>query len=351
MNRVAAALLLGAAAACSEPDAPAQGRTYRLGFAATPPRLDIQSVLRTIEMWMPRADGALLSLTVPWNSLLADTSARVLVRRDQLELVQLYRSRGLEVVAMIDATDGLARDREAPELVELGRSIRESEVQQAYREYVMAVDSILQPADLALAMETNLVRLAAPREVYEALRTMVNAAAQALGGSGARARLSVSVQVDVAWGRLQGTNQFVGIAQDLADFPFMRSLGLSSYPFLAGFTEPEQVPLDYYARLSADHDLPMMIMEGGWTSAAVGSVTSSPEKQARWIARQWQLADEARLTGVYQITFTDLDLGSFPVPPGSILPLFAHLGLVDTELTPKPALAQWDGTFRRSLVR
>ena len=322
-----------------------------MGFAATPPRLDIQSVLQTIEMWMPRADAALLSLTVPWKSLLADTSAAFLVRRDQLELVRLYRGRGLAIVAMVDATDGLAREREAPELVELGRSIREPAVQRVYHEYVMAVDSMLQPTDLALAMETNLIRLAAPRDVYDALRTMVNATAQVLGGVNARARLSVTVQVDVAWGRFQGTNQFTGIAEDLADFPFMRGLGLSSYPFLAGFAEPEQVPLDYYARLGAGHDLPMMVMEGGWTSASVAAVSSSRDKQARWITRQWQLADEARLAGVFQITFTDLDLTSFPVPPGSILPLFAHLGLVDTELTPKPALAAWDRAFHRSLIR
>jgi hypothetical protein len=347
----AAVLLLGVGLACSEPDPGAPPRSYRIGFAATPPRLDVQSVLRTIEMWMPRADGALFALTVPWKSLLADTSARFLVRRDQLDLVQLYRNRSLTIVAMVDATDGLARDREAPELIELGRSIREPSVQQAYREYVMAVDSILQPADLALAMETNLIRLAAPREVYDALRTMVNATAQALGGAGARARLSITVQVDVAWGRLQGTNQFVGIAEDRADFPFARALGLSSYPFLAGFTEPEEVPLDYYARLGADHALPMMVMEGGWTSAALGSVVSSPEKQTRWITRQWGLADEARLAGVYQITFTDLDLTSYPVPPGSILPLFAHLGLVDAELRAKPALAAWDRAFERPLTR
>jgi len=300
---------------------------------------------------MPRADAALLSLTVPWKSLLADTSAAFLVRRDQLELVRLYRGRGLAIVAMVDATDGLAREREAPELVELGRSIREPAVQRVYHEYVMAVDSMLQPTDLALAMETNLIRLAAPRDVYDALRTMVNATAQVLGGVNARARLSVTVQVDVAWGRFQGTNQFTGIAEDLADFPFMRGLGLSSYPFLAGFAEPEQVPLDYYARLGAGHDLPMMVMEGGWTSASVAAVSSSRDKQARWITRQWQLADEARLAGVFQITFTDLDLTSFPVPPGSILPLFAHLGLVDTELTPKPALAAWDRAFQRSLIR
>jgi hypothetical protein len=322
-----------------------------MGFAAAPPRLDVQSVLRTVEMWMPRADGALLALTVPWKGLLADTSASLLVRRDQLDLVRLYRTRGLAVVAMIDATDGLAREREAPELVELGRSIREPVVQQVYREYVMAVDSILQPTDLALAMETNLIRVAAPRDVYDALRAMVNATAQALGGATARARLSVSVQVDVAWGRLQGTNQFIGIAEDRADFPFIRALGLSSYPFLANFAEPEQVPLDYYARLGAGHVLPMMVMEGGWTSASVGNVTSSPEKQTRWIARQWQLADEARLTGVYQITFTDIDLNSYPVPPGSILPLFAHLGLVDTELRPKAALPAWDRAFERPLTQ
>ena len=349
MRSGAVAFLLGVGLACSEPDATAPPRTYRMGFAATPPRLDIQSALQTVEMWMPRADGALLALTVPWKSLLADTGASFLVRRDQFDLVQLYRSRGLAIVAMVDATDGLARDREAPELVELGRSIREPAVQQAYREYVMAVDSILQPTDLALAMETNLIRLAAPREVYDALRTMVNATAQALGGASARARLSVTVQVDVAWGRLQGTNQYIGIADDRADFPFARALGLSSYPFLAGFSDPEDVPLDYYARLGADHALPMMVMEGGWTSATVGNVVSSPEKQARWITRQWRLADEARLVGLYQITFTDLDLSSYPVPPGSILPLFAHLGLVDTELRAKPALAAWDRAFERPL--
>jgi len=242
VKRCAVALLLGVGLACSEADAPTPGRTYRMGFAATPPRLDIQSVLRTIEMWMPRADAALLSLTVPWKSLLADTSAAFLVRRDQLELVRLYRGRGLAIVAMVDATDGLAREREAPELVELGRSIREPAVQRVYHEYVVAVDSMLQPTDLTLAMETNLIRLAAPRDVYDALRTMVNATAQTLGGVNARARLSITVQVDVAWGRFQGTKQFTGIAEDLADFPFMRGLGLSSYPFLAGFAEPEQVP-------------------------------------------------------------------------------------------------------------
>lgn len=322
-----------------------------MGFSSTPPRPTIADVLRTIDLWAPRADAALLALTVPWKSMLADTSASLLIRRDQVDLVKLYRQRGLRIVAMVDATDGLAREREAPELVALGRSIREPAVQQVYREYLMAVDSILRPDYLTLAMETNLVRLAAPRPVYDALRAMTNATAAALTAGGSRAKLHVSVQVEVAWGRLGGNGAFAGIAEDLRDFPFIAALGLSSYPYLGGFSEPDEVPLDYYSRLAPSPALPLLVVEGGWSSASVPGVTSSPEKQARWIARQMRIADSARVAAVFQITFTDLDLSGWPVPPGSILPLFASLGLVDTEFRAKPALAEWDKAFARTLGR
>jgi hypothetical protein len=39
-----------------------------------------------------------------------------------------------------------------------------------------------------------------------------------------------------------------------------------------------------------------------------------------------------------------------PLPPGSILPLFASLGLVDANLAPKPALAPWDSAFARARI-
>jgi hypothetical protein len=53
---------------------------------------------------------------------------------------------------------------------------------------------------------------------------------------------------------------------------------------------------------------------------------------------------------MYQLTFTDLDLASFPPqPPGSILPLFAALGVVTADLAPRPALAVYDSAFARTL--
>jgi hypothetical protein len=79
----------------------------------------------------------------------------------------------------------------------------------------------------------------------------------------------------------------------------------------------------------------------------MAGMQSSPEMQARYIRRQAELLDAADAAAVFQLTFTDLDIGTIPQPPGSILPLFAALGMVDTQLRPKPALAAWDSVFVR----
>jgi hypothetical protein len=319
-------------------------RTYRMGFSPLPPRLSLTEVLRTIDSVSKHGDATLRVVDVPWAALLADTSPALLVRREHLDVAKLFQQRGMATIATIEPANGLDRGAEAPALVALGRSITEPAVQRVYREYVVAFDSIVHPSVLALAIETNLIRAASKPAVYDALVKMSNDAARQLRATGSATTLMVSVQVDVAWGRLVGAGggSFVGVQRDRADFPFIQMLGLSSYPYLAGFTTPEQIPLDYYSRLASGAPLPMMVVEGGWTSGSVTGVTSSPDLQARYIRRQMQLADEAKLLGVFQITFTDLDLSSFPVPAGSILPLFAQLGLVDVNYRAKPALAVWD---------
>ena len=355
LTRVTAimAILAGAIVSCSSGAGPGTSptRTYRLGFSATPPRLTIESVLATIEAWRTHADVALINQGVPWRALLNDTSAAELVTRDLKQLAALYHSRGLPLIVEIDVTDGLARDREAPELVALGRSIAEPAVQQRYREYIAAVDSILHPEYLGLAMETNLIRAIAPPSVYAAVATMTAGGENTLVAQHSTAKRFVSVQVETAWGRLPNVGHFVGIDTDRADFPFITAIGLSSYPFLAGFADPGEVPVDYYARLTETSalKLPMLVVEGGWSSGSVTGVTSSPERQAAWIKRQMELADRAALVAVTQISFTDLDVSSYPVPSGSILPLFAQLGLVDVDLHPKLALTEWDHAFARPL--
>ncbi len=347
-GRVVALILLGALGCSNVPSAPSSGETrgFRMGFSAFPPRPNEAEYLRAVELWIQRSDAAILHESVPWAALLSGTSAETAVRALNLTLVQGYRSRGLDVVFTIDVTSGVDRASEDPGLVALGRSITEPAVQQAYRAYALAVATVLQPSYLGLAAETNLIRLAAPRPVYDAVVTMTNAAGRDLSAAGIRVPLYVSAQVETAWGRLPGGGAFVGIETDLRDFPFVGALGLSSYPFLGGFTEPEQVPLDYYGRVNASR-LPLLVVEGGWTSANVGGIVSSPDKQARWVRRQFELATQADARHVFQLLFTDLDLVAFGQAGNPQLVPFATMGLVTTDLVSKPALAAWDAAFAR----
>ena len=329
-------------------------RSYFMGFSVVPPRPDLKLAVRSLDIWTKHADAAIMHMDVPWALMLAGTSAEDALRKDGVDLEKYYRSKHLKLVVTIDVTNGLARESEAAALVAAQRSITEPEIQRLYRNFVRAVVEMVRPDYLGLAAETNLIRLAAPRPVYDAVVRMTNDAAADVRRlrSASALPLYASIQVETAWGRLtrQGSGGFIGIAEDLRDFPFNNVLALSSYPYLGGFKDPGDMPLDYYTRLRGGRALPEMVVEGGWPSASVrGVFSSSPEIQARYIARQTELLDNANAIGVFQLSFTDLDVGSFPKPVPAILPLFATLGLVDTDLKPKPSLPTWDRVFARAL--
>jgi hypothetical protein len=93
--------------------------------------------------------------------------------------------------------------------------------------------------------------------------------------------------------------------------------------------------------------LPLLIVEGGWTSAGIGGASSSPDRQARWIRRQFEIAAAAEARHVFQLQFTDLDLAAFGQGGNPYLVPFASLGLVTADLAPKQALAEWDAMFAR----
>jgi hypothetical protein len=344
LGLLAVASLPGACDDDSGPDPKPRG--YVMGFSAIPPTADESQLLATLALATQHSDAGLIQLSIPWAVLLDGTAAPVEVRTVRLPLVQYYRGRGCKIVVALDVTDGLNRGAEAPELVTLRRSITEPAVQQLYREYVSAVDTILQPEYLSLAAETNLIRLVAGDPIYSSVVAMVNAAATEQRALATTSKLMVSVQVETAWGRLQGVNIYQGVDQDRTDFPFLDALGLSSYPYLGGFATPEDIPDDYYSRLTLAAPLPVVVLEGGWPSVSVG-ITSSRALQADYIHRHAELLDQANAAGLFQITFTDFDLSTFPPPLDQSLAPFAHLGLVDSALGPKPALASWDSVFER----
>ena len=308
----------------------------------------MQDVIRGIDLWSTRAEIAIIHEELPWAKLLAGTTPDAIIDTDKQLLVDYFRSKGLVLYFVLDLTNGLDRTSESRELVAAQRSLTEPAVQVLARDYALAVARRLLPEFLGLAAETNLIRAASPAALYNAVRQVANDTEVALVAAGAAAKRFVSVQVETAWGRLGNpAGTYVGIDQDYADFPFTQALGLSSYPYLA-YGRPGDLPADYYMRLRGNRSLPVIVTEGGWASASVGAVASTPQLQASYITRHATLLDSVAAVACCQLQFADVDLAAVPPPIPPNLPLFGSIGLADSQFNPKPALASWDALHART---
>jgi hypothetical protein len=348
---LAVAFVAGALGGCSNDDDPVKPsqdrRTYFMGFSSFPPRLSVASILETIDAFAPHSEYGMILTEPPWDSLLAGRPPDSLILANQAGIAAYFRAKGLRVIVSIDPTNGLDRASDAAALVAAGRSLTEPAIQALCRAYATAMDTLIHPDYLSVASETNLIRLIAPATLYGAVVAVANDAAADIRVHDAAVKLFTTVQVETAWGRLGGPGTYAGIATDRADFPFNQALGLSSYPYLGGFTDPDSIPIDYYSRLVEGNPIPEMVIEGGWSSDSLARwipYNNPPilnvAVQARYITRHGAILDHAGAIGWFQITYSDLDRVSLGLP-ASAAP-FTSLGLVDVDLNPKPALAAWD---------
>jgi hypothetical protein len=337
---------LGLANCSTENDKPM--RTYRMGMANSAPRFDdINLFIQSLELWTERADAAIISTEVPWEELLGGMKAKDYAIANYKDLVDFYRSKNFELWIYIDPQNGLDRTSDALELQAVNKSIADADMQALYRKFAFVMDSLFYPEHMGLAMETNLIRDAAPISIYNGVKQAANDAATEIRAYDAGVILSVSVQVDHAWGKLVG-GTYHGVEQDFTDFPFIEELGLSSYPYF-GFDSPDDIPTEYYSKLVQGKDIPVFVAEGGWSSQSVTtperSFVSSPAIQEAYIKRHGRLLDHAKAIAVFQLTFTDIDLDALPPDVPENIWYFTFLGLVDDQLEPKPALTAWDQLF------
>jgi hypothetical protein len=344
-------LIISLSMACSS-DSGKPTRTYRMGMQHSAPRFDDHELaIQTLFLWTPRADAAIISTEVPWEELLGGMKPQEFALTNYKDLVDYYRANDFELWIYIDPQNGLDRTADALELQAVDKSIADADMQLLYRRFVVVMDSLFHPEHFGLALETNLIRDAAPVSIYNGVKQAVNDAVDDLREANTSAKLSVSVQVDHAWGKLVG-GSYTGVNQDFTDFPFMEELGLSSYAYF-GFDTPEDIPVDYYSKLIEGRELPVFIAEGGWTSQSVTTAdrtqVSSPELQEKYFRHHVRLLDRVNAIALFQLTFTDIDLDHLEEGVPESIAYFAFLGLVDEELNPKPALQAWDELFKRKL--
>jgi hypothetical protein len=357
MKRFSGFLLMGLLGliSCKKDDAVPATRSYRMGFQNSAPRYDdFNLIIQSLQLWSTRADAAMITTEVPWDSLYAGHSIPHYVLNNYSGLVDYYRINNFKLWVYIDPANGLNRASDANALVAMGKSIAQDDVQKLYRRFVVVMDSMLKPDHLGLALETNLIRAASSASIYNGVKKAANDAVADVRAIDPTVKLSVSVQADVAWGGLNGNGSYIGINQDFADFPFVQELGISSYPYF-DIAKPEDLPIDYYAKLVAGKTLPVFVSEGGWTSQTFTGpnqevITGSTALQQAYIVRQSQLLDHAKAVAVFQLTFTDIDLDHLPTNTDPTIKYFAYLGLVDVNLQPKPSLSEWDNIFKRKLA-
>jgi hypothetical protein len=326
-------------------------RTYRMGFQNFAPRPDYNEYIQSLNMWSTRADAAIISVQLPWDSLLAGVTPQAYITDNYSGVVNYWRAKNFQLWILVDPANGLDRSSDAPILVADNKSIAQTPIQQLYRNYVIALDTMLHPEHLGFALETNLIKGQSPDSIYQGIKLAANEAAADVRAVDTQVKFDVSVQVDYAWGYSNG-GSYVGVDQVFIDFPFIQELGLSSYPYFS-FTDPSKVPLDYYSRLVIGRSLPVFASEGGWTSANINVagtiINSTPQEQQDYINRQELILDSAKAIGWFSLTFTDIDQSAIPAGTPADLNYFAYLGLVDINFQPKPALSAWDGVFHRPL--
>jgi hypothetical protein len=338
--------------ACRKQDDNIQTRSFRMGFANSAPRPDFNLFIQSLNEWTKRSDAAIISTEVPWDSLLSGETEFQYISHNYANIVQFYRQKNLVLWVYIDPENGLERRSDADALVKRGKSIADQDMQDLYISFVLLMDSLLQPDHLGLALETNLIRGAASPSIYEGVKKAANAAAASVRVFDKRVKMSVSIQVDYAWGKISN-QRYIGIDEDLKDFPFLQELGLSSYPYF-NFSSPDEIPDNYYTRLVEGKNLRVMLTESGWTSFRIPGFNGSPivgsaNLQKKYIERQSVLLEQAKAISWFQLTFTDINFSALPPSTPDNLKYFTFIGLVDTVFQPKPALEAWDQIFMRPL--
>jgi hypothetical protein len=345
-------VLLGATACREEgviidsppPPPPTPARTYAMGWAPTPPRPDIDVFFEVVDSIARVAEITILQQPVPWPELLAGAPMDSLVE-DRGGVADFLRAKGLEIIFLVDPLDGLDRRKEDPGLVDAGRSLLEPQIRALHDTWVREIAERVRPEWMGLASEINTLAARGDPALYAEILDMINTLAPAVRQLSPVTRVFVSFQVDEANGAF-GDPIIDHFA--LIDAFDIDALGLSSYPVFA-FGTPADIPADHFTRFDQATDLPLIFVEGGWSSEDTQLLRANPQEQVEFFQRYEEFLDEVAAEAWVMLTYADLDIPSLGLPPdrAATLSNFAFMGIVDSDLRRKPSFVEWDRIFRR----
>jgi hypothetical protein len=320
-----------------------------MGWGLTSPQPTEESIIATAQAMAEVAEFAIIQQPVPWTRLFAGEELADLVA-EMKGLADFLQALGLEIVFLVDPLDGLNRTAEPPELTDAGRSILEPEIRAIHEAYTLAIAREIGPAYFGLASEINTLGAHGDPLLYAELVDLINTLGPRIRAIEPSSQVFVSFQVDDAWNLFPFPEQIDQFA--LVDDFDIDALGLSSYPVFV-WESPADIPDNYFSRFREVTDLPLILVEGGWSSENVGGLQGTSEvEQAEFFRRFEELMDGVDSPLWVFLIYADFDVASFGLPPDreATLSLFSFMGIVDSELRPKPAFDVWDEIFARPLI-
>ncbi len=214
--------------------------------------------------------------------------------------------------------------------------------QAAYRTLVLDTTKRYAPDYFNIAVEANMHYRYHPED-WETFRVFFASLRREIKELSPGTKVFCSYQFEILRGRFTGENSTPqwellrekAVEQDV--------LALSSYPlFRDGTYKVEQLADDYFQSLSKyAAGLPLFFAELGWYSASDVRPESSPEGQAAFIAQIPELLQGLDVEAVCWISLCDLRRIPALKPLEDSFPQFFSLGLLDSELKPKPGWAAW----------
>ncbi len=329
------------------------------GFFPSPPEVSLDSVFQLFKDIHQHGDFVLIQQNTAWEDFISGTDSESQTRTDLINQVKLARQNDLETIFVIDALNGLNRRDFIGLPAGWEASFANPNVRSAYKNYALWVVQNFHPRYLGLASEINTYMDAHPDDAQNFIR-LYNEIYALVKAEAPETQIFVSFQWDDLNNMFpqpeEGSRQkFDTNWEQVEAFePNLDLWVISTYPHFI-FNNGTQIPADYYTPLLARTDKPVAIAESGFSSQAIGAIQVTPEDQVAYLKTMHDQLG-SRLVFWVNLLLTDFNLDSYSdymlahgqsADGVASLGNFAHVGLLNFDRSPKPALEVWDEMRKR----
>ncbi|MCH7718693.1 MAG: hypothetical protein IIB21_04420 [Chloroflexi bacterium] len=328
---------------------PGPSRSFDMGFSSLPSELPAESYGDTFELAASAGEVILIQRVPPWEALMANGlfPSDEVVQTTQRE-TELAEEHGLDLFVAIDPTDASEGRRQLAGLPEdrRGAGFADEEVRRAFVQYAQFVALNYQPKYLALGVEINSYEAQNPED-FEQFVTLYHEAYAAVKELSPETLVFPTFQLEELHGLLPANDPRPSQWHLIRQFqPNLDLLAVSTYPGLA-FSNPDEIPANYYTRLASYTIGPIGIAGMGYSSepGRDGLNEGTEPEQAIFLSRVLDEAEEM------EMALTIWFIGQDPAFTGETpLDLLQYVGLLRQDGTEKPAWLVWNLFAKRPVA-